>query len=437
MNGWERLRIFDLTEERACVLDPAGPAWLLVQRDAADRLRRWQQGAILEPADSSHLADELAAIARPTALNAPVGQPQKQLYIELLNACNLRCSHCYNHSGDPTRPRYKLDYDMLIRLFDEAVDMGVSSVTFSGGEPLMRRDLFDLIAAARERKFLVKIVTNGTLITPAKAEKLAASGAYLDMSLEGATAETHDRLRGAGSFEKSMRGLDNLRAAGGVPYLIFSMVMNRANRHELDAMVALCRRHGVAMLQVLFLTYQGRAIGAWDDLHLSRGEVGELCTEVFDLQQALSGEIVVENEVVSTALKALIFGGRAGNYSCSVGSQYRIDYAGNVHPCAFFDNPRYAYGNLAQAGSLRAALVQAAPIVQDLSRALYHRAENVEQVAQCAWRGYCGGGCMADASHRGGSIWGVGKLCCDIREKLFLHILRKMAGAREAAHAAT
>lgn len=431
----ENLRFFDLDKDRTCVLNVQGPSWIVISRQEAARLRHWQDSGGLALFEVTALEARLTELEHRVPPPVTPTKPPMELYIELLNACNLKCVHCYNRSGDTSRPKYELPFELLLNLLDEAASMGAASITFSGGEPLLRRDIFDLLVAARERHLPTKVITNGVLITPKIAEQLVASSARIDISLEGASATTHDYIRGEGSFVETMKGLDNLINAGGVEHLSCSVVLNRMNRHELASMVDLCQKYQAKRLQLIFPAYQGRAVNVWDNLCMPRRELGELCIEIFDLKQSLTGKLEIENEIVSTAIATLLFGGEANRFSCSVCSQLRVDYEGNVHPCAFFSTSKYQYGNLLSAGSLRAVLQQASPVVREIEEALFCRADRVQQVAKCSWRGYCGGGCMADATHRDDTVWGVGNLCCDIRQNLYLHIIRRMTSAGEVCHA--
>lgn len=426
---WDRLHVLDLDERRALLLDPQTPGWIVVARTDADLVRCCRSGVRPGPTAAARLQALAAALQRPPlpAAAAAGGTARgPDLYIELTNACNLCCRHCYNHSGDPARAGRQLPPQAVIALLQEARRRGAAAVTFSGGEPLLYRGLADLIAAARAVGLAVTVVTNATLITPATAAWLVRSGAALDVSLEGAGAAVHDRLRGSGSFAAALGGLANLAAAGYDRPLSISMVLNRHNQHELPAMAELAQAHGATRLQLIFVAAQGRAAAAWDDLHLSRADLARLCCAIFDLRQELTGKLEIENEVVSTAVLTLLLGGRATGYACSVCRQLRVDAAGNLHPCAFFSSAPYQLGNVLQAGSLQAALQESAPVSAEIAAAQHHRAARVSRVAACPWRGYCGGGCMAAAAGREGTVWGVGDLCCDVAETLYLHILRRM-----------
>ena len=131
---------------------------------------------------------------------------------ELTYACNLQCVHCLSSSGQ--RDPRELTTAQAKAVIDELRDLQVFYVNIGGGEPMVRRDFFEIIEYAVDNGIGVKFSTNGAFIDEANAKRLAAMN-YLDIqiSLDGADRETNDRIRGAGSYEIAIRAMDNLRDA--------------------------------------------------------------------------------------------------------------------------------------------------------------------------------------------------------------------------------
>jgi uncharacterized Fe-S cluster-containing radical SAM superfamily protein len=152
---------------------------------------------------------------------------------EVTYGCNLACAHCLSSSGK--RDPRELSTEECRSLIDELARMRVFYVNVGGGEPLVRRDFLDLVDHAVERKVGVKFSTNGALITEEAAARIAATD-YLDVqiSIDGATPETNDPVRGRGSYALARRGMDRLAEAGLRPFKI-SVVVTRHNIPELDA----------------------------------------------------------------------------------------------------------------------------------------------------------------------------------------------------------
>src|SRR5215467_11364851 len=132
---------------------------------------------------------------------------------ELTYACNLSCVHCLSSSG--RRDPRELTTAQCESVIDELQAMQVFYVNIGGGEPTVRPDFWHLLEYAVDHQVGVKFSTNGVRITPDRAAFLAGSD-YVDVqvSLDGATPEVNDRVRGTGSYATAIRALDNLSAAG-------------------------------------------------------------------------------------------------------------------------------------------------------------------------------------------------------------------------------
>jgi sulfatase maturation enzyme AslB (radical SAM superfamily) len=126
------------------------------------------------------------------------------------NACNLRCKHCYQNSEKTAVGN--LSTAQRKQVVDQLAQENVVAVAFSGGEPLMSSDFFEVAGYASKNGLYVSMASNGTLITPSVAHKLKDCGVgYVDVSLDGAKAETHETFRGvSGCFDKTLAGIRNL-----------------------------------------------------------------------------------------------------------------------------------------------------------------------------------------------------------------------------------
>src|SRR6476660_1892594 len=146
---------------------------------------------------------------------------------ELTYACNLACVHCLSSSG--RRDPRELTTAQCRAVIDELERMQVFYVNIGGGEPTVRPDFWDLVDYATAHHVGVKFSTNGIKITPERARRLAASD-YVDVqiSLDGATAEVNDAVRGPGSFSTALRAMGNRAAAGFTGFKI-SVVVTRGN----------------------------------------------------------------------------------------------------------------------------------------------------------------------------------------------------------------
>lgn len=173
-----------------------------------------------------------------------------QISWKLTSACNLRCKHCFYHEEQAKffDTANDLSRDEALELARYFVDeINIMSVSLTGGEALMCPYFFDLVEYFKSKNVCVSVLTNGTLLTEKIASKLAnlINPKYdsVQISLDGASAETHDKIRGKGSFEKTCKGLENLQKYA-IPVAIASTVTSE-NVNELESYARLCEKFSV------------------------------------------------------------------------------------------------------------------------------------------------------------------------------------------------
>jgi len=183
------------------------------------------------------------------------------LFWETTIRCNLRCAHCRRLESNEASAS-DLDTSQAESLIGQLADLGRSQaqmpvLVFSGGEPLCRDDLFHLVARAREQHIVTALATNGTLINGALARQIRDSGiARVSVSLDGATAEMHDRLRQIpGSFEDALRGIGYL-CENGVPFQI-NVTLTRHNAGQMEQVYDLARSLGAVAVHIFMLVPVG------------------------------------------------------------------------------------------------------------------------------------------------------------------------------------
>ena len=198
--------------------------------------------------------------------------------------CNIRCVHCYNFDRDQPRrasacgpgttARPRLTTERLLRLMGELREAGCLFLSLTGGEVFTHPDLFALLERAAELNLAVQLLTNGTLLRPGVAARLAKFPNLLgiSISLYGATAEVHDGItQVSGTFSRTWTGIERLRAMGIAVRLKF--IVMRQNAHETDAMIAMATARGFAYS--VDLTITARHDGT-DGSIASRVDAGQL-----------------------------------------------------------------------------------------------------------------------------------------------------------------
>ena len=260
---------------------------------------------------------------------------------ELTYACNLQCVHCLSSSGQ--RDDRELSTAEAKRVLDELREMQVFYINIGGGEPMVRRDFFELLEYATGIGIGVKFSTNGAFIDQEKARRLAALD-YLDIqiSLDGTDEATNDAVRGEGSYALARRAMDNLRDAGFGPFKI-SVVVTRHNVSQLDEFKRLADSYG-AQLRITRLRPSGRGADTWHELHPTNAQQREIYEWLLAHgENVLTGDSFFHLNALGDPLPGLNMCG-AGRVVCL------IDPIGDVYACPFVIHEEFRAGNIRDAG---------------------------------------------------------------------------------------
>jgi radical SAM protein with 4Fe4S-binding SPASM domain len=167
-----------------------------------------------------------------------------QAHLDLTYRCNERCEHCYLEHDD----KGEMNFEEICALLDQLAEAGVFFLTLSGGEPLLRRDFFDIVAQARALLFNVKLKTNAVLIRTPEAQRLRALGVeQVNVSVYSHRAEIHDAVtKLPGSLRRTLEGIRALRATG--MKVTVANVMMRSNLADNRAVAAMARELGASYI---------------------------------------------------------------------------------------------------------------------------------------------------------------------------------------------
>lgn len=195
-------------------------------------------------------------IARPTPIGPKRNPPGPVVIWNLVRRCNLTCRHCYSISADKDFPG-ELNTEEVYTVMDDLKALSVPVLILSGGEPLLRPDIFTIARHAKAMGFYVGLSSNGTLITQANIKAIADTGFdYVGISLDG-IEHTHDRFRRKdGAFRESMHGIHLCRDAGIKVGVRFTLTQDNAG--DLSAMLQLVEEEGIDKFYLSHLNYAGR-----------------------------------------------------------------------------------------------------------------------------------------------------------------------------------
>ncbi len=186
------------------------------------------------------------------------------LYIawQLTNECNFACLHCIEESGPGKAFKDELDDEQVMDVMRQAVDLDVPYISLSGGEPMLHAKFFDLVEYAASRGAQIKVETNGQFLTPEASRRLKdARVKSVQVSLDGATRETFNKMRVRGEFTQVMQGIRNL-AAVGVP-LEINYSPTKFNTHEIGMAVDIAYDLGAHAFYTGRTMYTGTAVKTW------------------------------------------------------------------------------------------------------------------------------------------------------------------------------
>jgi PqqA peptide cyclase len=219
--------------------------------------------------------------------------PPLALLAELTHRCPLRCPYCSNPVALEGASRELATADWQ-RILSEASALGVLQVHFSGGEPLARRDIVDLVAHAAEASLYTNLITSGVLLDQAKMEALAAAGLdHVQLSVQDAEAANADRIAGLNAAHEKKLAAAALVRAAGLP-LTLNAVMHRQNLHHLPEVIDLALQLGARRLEIAHVQYYGWALANRRALFPTYEALAHATEIVEAARQRLKGILVID-----------------------------------------------------------------------------------------------------------------------------------------------
>jgi len=354
-------------------------------------------------------------INSPTPAGPRRDPPGPVVIWNLIRRCNLNCLHCYSLSTDTDFPG-ELNQAEVFSTMDDLKGFHVPVLILSGGEPLLRRDIFDISSHAKEMGFYVGLSTNGTMITKDNIGDIAGVGYdYVGISLDG-IGETHDRFRRKeGAFDASLDGIRLCREAGIKIGIRFTMTKD--NAEDLPKLLDLMEHERIDKFYLSHLNYAGRGNKNRDSdayFETTRKAMDLLFETCLDhLERGLETEFVTGNNDadgvyllqwaarrfpdIQTHLRAKLaqWGGNSSGVNVA-----NIDNLGNVHPDTFWWD--HTLGNVKERPF--------SEIWQDLSdpllAGLKQRPRQITgRCGKCAYFDICGGNTRVRALQIHGDPW--------------------------------
>ena len=329
--------------------------------------------------------------------------------------CNLKCKHCYSDSTEDPAPD-ELSTQEAKQLLDDIANWGIKLLIFDGGEPLLREDFLELAKYASSKGLRVVIGSNGTLINHEVAENLKSAGVMaVQISIDGAKAETHDWFRGEdGSFVKALEGAKACKVAG-LPFQ-FGMTIRKGTLEQIPEMLKLAVESGAIAAEFFDLVRVPRVNREIPDEALGPEERKRIMEWLAEAQREcpiiirvpgcpmytlLLQEKQIQPEHFSAdLLKRIPYYGRG----CAAGmpqGYLQISPNGDVHPCMLL---QVKVGNVREEGLMQ--IWDNSPILAQLrERSLLEGA-----CGQCVYRDQCAG-CRGRAYEETGDMMATDPGC--------------------------
>jgi mycofactocin biosynthetic radical S-adenosylmethionine protein MftC len=298
---------------------------------------------------------------------------------EITAACNLHCTHCLSSSGKASSD--ELTTTEAKELIDEWVTMKVFYLNIGGGEPLLRTDFFELMEYALERGLGIKLSTNGLLLDDHVADWIASTEYFdVQVSIDGATEQTNDRIRGNGSFRGAWRAIHKLLARGFHPKL--NMVITRQNVLDVERIYEMaCQLE--CDLRLTRLRPSGRGVQVWHEMRPTHEQNQWLYEWLVEHRDVLTGDSFFHLSAYGQPLPGMNLCG-AGRMVCCV------DPMGGVYACPFLLLPQQYAGNVRQPGGFTAVWNDSA-----LFSRIRQQVQAGLECQSCPAFSSCHGGCMA------------------------------------------
>jgi 12,18-didecarboxysiroheme deacetylase len=335
--------------------------------------------------------------------------------------CNLKCVHCYAKALDE-HGKDEIDTAQAKTIIDDLAAYGAPVMLFSGGEPLVRKDLVELAHHAVSKGMRAVISTNGTLITPEKARELKSVGlSYVGISLDGGE-DIHDRFRGVpGAFKKALRGIENCQNEGLKVGLRFTI--NKRNASEIPVLFDLVRDLNVPRICFYHLVYSGRGselikedldhaeTRAAVDLIMDRTRAlfdAGLPKEVLTVDNHADGPYVLqrllrEDPARAEEVRTLLSFNEGNNSGRGIGC---ISWDGAVHADQFWRN--HTFGNVLERPFSQ---IWDDPDIELLAKLKEKKKYVGGRCAACKYLDICGGNFRARAEAYYDDIWAEDPAC--------------------------
>ena len=419
------IRIFEYNKKKV-VLRPSAPSWAVLNEDGISFLKmctgELTVKEIAEEMDmdikTTHEFIQSLQECKLLGEEEPAEMLLYQLHgiwLHVSDACNLTCLTCYQDSGKAISQ--DLTLEEITNLFSHMrmfkPENLPQAVILTGGEPLLRSDIWDICKKGKNFDLKIGLLTNGMLITEEVAQKIKIHANEVQISLDG-MQHSNDMIRGKGSFQKIMDGISALLDVGVIPGV--AIVATNLNYAEIPVLVQFLLDLNITRIQIRPLIYRGR--GA-----VNRSRLAMTCKEYQSLIECIyekgfsSHPDLLNVERFAQSIQTPANNARG----CSAGwRMVSISTTGEVYPCIAAHIPEFLFGSIREKSF--------EDIWKNSKELDVWRTFDVNMSAHCGtcdWRNFCGGGCKLSAFLRCNQITAGDQYCEALKNLYHFTLLRE------------
>ncbi len=344
--------------------------------------------------------------------------PLNTLYFYLTEGCNLACRHCWiaPKFQDDKHQYGFLDYDLFVKIIEEAKPLGLTGVKLTGGEPLMHPQIGDLLGYIRKADLALTVETNGVLCTAELARQMAdCKNAFVSVSLDGVDAAAHEWVRGVkGSFHQAIQGIRELVAVGLKPQII--MIIMRCNQEQLEPMVQLAEELGCGSVKFNLIQPTERGERIYEaDQGLSIEEYIDLGKKVENFFAFNTKIHLYYDHPLAFRPLSRMFGEQGDGCSrCGILGILGVLHDGSYALCGIGTSvPEMVFGHASR--DELATVWHESTVLNDLRKGLPNELRGI--CAECLMKHMCLGSCVAQNYYRSGDLF-AGFWFCEEAEKI-------------------
>ncbi len=310
---------------------------------------------------------------------------------------------------------------------DEAIKLGVKRLYITGGEPFIKNGIFELIRyITKTRKRELIILTNAMLFDDKKLadlKKVMSPKVILQVSLEGPNAEIHDKLRGKGSFDKTVEGIKKLMSIGITP--IVSTAINKYNEKDIVKTSRFLSKLGIKEHNILWMHEKGRGAHNVNELFVHPDTISQTMKK---LKREYKGEEFILDNIESLKVRIRTKRGRKNDLCNNCYEKVCVNSDGNVYPCASLNGDKNFNAGSVRKKSLKDIWLNS----KVMERCRRNSVLNKPECSSCYFEYFCGGGCTSHSYYASKVNTGKGSITaqdpyCPTYKALFEDIIWELA----------